>query len=829
MAVQSRVNWLGGQRVDLPDLLATDSYNINDIRNFLMALTGDTSFVVKGLEVTGWSGLTVSVKVADCLVFCPNNSVAPFYKGLTADADLTSSLQSNSEIFLELILETSTEGSVSKGFWDSLAVTADSAAGSEYTETVDAQKVVVPKLVQRFGGFTPNSIKIAKITTGASDITEIVDSRELFFRLATGGTAPDAAYVFPWDTGVRQEPPQSSSVPSQLSSTDPASVYYSDTINGTVLNDKSIKSFKDWLNATMSVLKEIKGTPTWYQDAGSSSGYPLNLSLLSLFLDSQAGHSILAIPAATIFWAKTTAGVPDNILRSEGSSTVQWQNNYGYPIKWQLGGTYSSGRQYSNVNFTSPSIDEGDSLYLTLQREVRLTNTPVDWKPTVSPGGGLIAAQSVEGNGLFIGVAVGDYIKKESDGILSYYKVTKLLKNDATVITTEGVVADGTIIAVELDRVIPTQTSEQYRYFRARYSNADLQVRGIGDIPANDVSWYWLGRRTGSNFYFRDFGNLNQGEEIEVVDPGADNENQNDFGAEPILALHPDVAYVSNILGFNPNLLSPADDTDYLTFYKRKTSNRVNSDTTQNPAIFSYKMNKLVTLGAGQELWVKISDTYSASTYTLVAGDVSDVTNTNLYQVRNATDSPLRNYDNRQVFMLAKQVTINTVSYVLFFDGTVVGAKGRATPQRLQIEDVWIHDTNVDVTSTATDARLFENANEIKIGQSLSRTRIEGAQSVKRADVSGPWPYAVSQYDHILSVDTLSSAATLTLPAISSVGDGHTVIIKDKSNNSYTNTITVSFTGSDKIDNVSSFYVIQSDGASYVFVANATTNDWEIM
>lgn len=824
MAVQSRVNWLGGQRVDLPDLLATDSYNINDIRSFLMSLTGDTSFVVKGLEVTGWSGLTVSVKVADCLVFCPNNSVAPFYKGLTADADLTASLQSNSEIFLELVLETSTEGPVSKGFWDSLAITADSAAGSEYTETVDAQKVVVPKLVQRFGGFTPNSIKIAKITTGASDITEIVDSRELFFRLATGGTAPDAGYVFPWDSSVRQEPPQTSSVPSQLSSTDPASVYYANTINGTILNDKGIKSFKDWLNATMSVLKEIKGTPTWYQDAGSSSGYPLNLSLLSLFLDSQAGHSILAIPAATIFWAKTTAGVPDNILRSEGSSTVQWQNNYGYPIRWQLGGTYSSGRQYSSVNFVSPAIDEGDSLYLTLQREVRLTNTPVDWKPTVSPGGGLDPDKSVEGNGLFIGVAVGDYIKKESDGILSYYKVTKLY--DGTVVTTtEGVVADGTIRAVELDRVIPAQTSEQYRYFRARYSNADLQVRGVGDVPANDVNWYWLGRRTGSSFYFRDFGNLGQGEEIEVIDPGADNENQNDFGAEPILALDPDVAYVSNVLGFNPNLLSPADNTVYLTFYKRKSSNRINSDTTQNPAIFTYQMDRTVTLGAGQELWVKISDTYSASPYVLVAGDVSDVTATNVYQVRNATDSPLRNYDNRQVFMLAKQVTIGGNSYVMFFDGTAVGAKGRATPQRLQVENVWLHDTDVDVTSTATDARLFESANQIKVGKSLSRTRIEGAQSVKRADVSGV--YAVLSTDHILSVDTSSSAATLTLPAISAVGDGHTVIVKDKSNNSYTNTITVNPSGTDTVDGSASF-VIQSDGASFVFVANVA-GDWELV
>jgi len=824
MSVQSRVNWLGGQRIDLPDLLAIDSYVVNDIRNLLMSLTGGSSFVVSGLEITEWAGLTVSVKVSDCLVFCPGNSIAPFYKGLPGDSNLSISLQSNSEIFLELVLETSTSGSVSKGFWDSLAITPDSAAGSEYVETVDAQKIIIPKLVQRFGGFTPNSIKIAKIKTGASDVTEVVDSRELFFRLGSGGSVPNPSYSFPWDSTSRQESPQKSDIASRLASTDPASIYYSNTTDGTVLNDKGLKTFKDWLNATMSVLREIKGTPTWYQDAASSVGFPLNLSLLSLFLDSTAGHSILAIPSATVFWGSTT-GALGNKLHSDGTSTIQWQANYGYTLKWQLGGTYSSNRIYDNVNFMSPEIDEGDALYLALQRNVRLTETPVLWRPTVSPGGGLDAEKSVEGNGLFIGVAIGDYIKKESEGILAYYRVTKLY-DGLTVVTAEGSVAGLSVRAVEVDRTINSQSTEQYRYFRSRYSNIDLYVRGSGDVPPNDVDWYWLGRRTGSSFYFRDYGNLSQGEEIEIVDPGATDESQNDFGVEPILALHPDVAYKLNTLGFapNPDMSVPADGL-VLTFYKRKTNNRVNSDSTQNPTIFSYELNTAITLNANQELWVKISDLYSAAPYSLAAGDVTDVTTTNVYQVRDATDSPLRNYDNRQVFMLAKQITIGSASYVVFFDGTVVGAKGRATPQRLQVENVWIHDTEVDVTTTVTPARLFENANAIKIGQANSVIRIEGAQSVKRANVSGT--YSVLSTDHILSVDTSSAAATITLPVISAVGDGHTVIVKDKSNNSYTNTITLTPSGGNTVDGQSSF-VIQSDGAAFVLVANAA-GDWELM
>lgn len=833
MAIQSRVNYVGGLRIDLPDLLANDSYIVNDVRNLLVGLTGETSYVVQGLEITNWSGLTVFVNIANALIFCPNNPVAPFYRGLSEDADLTITLQSSSTIYLELILETETGGPVTKGFWDSLAITADSPAGSEFTETIDSQVVVVPKLIQRFGGFTPNSIKIAKIETTASEVNNIVDSRELFFRLATGGSVPNKSANFPWDNAIRQEPIESSNTPSQLSNTNINSVYYSSTVDGTVLNDKGIKSFKDWLNATMTAIKEIKGTPTWYQSAGTSEGFPINLSLLSLFRDSTAGHSIVADPTTTIYWG-TTTGAAGNYLNSQctGSTRVRWQANYGYPIQWELGGSYSSDRIYSGSgnNFESPTISAGESLYLALQRDIKLTEETVTWKPQTDPGGLLVANKSVEGLGKFVNVAIGDYIKKESEGILNYYKVVKLFTGPSTVVTTEGTVADANVEAIELDRELSgiNNVEEKYTYFRSRYSNADLLVFGPSSpVPANDVDLYWLGRRTGDSFYFRDYGTLSQGEEVEVLEDSAQDKNENDFNVEPILVLDPDVSFnSSNKLALNPNLIaSPASGT-YLTLYKRKTDNRINSTTT-NVAILSYSIGDVVTLTAEQELWVKLSDDYSASTYVLASGDVTDSTVTNKYEVRDPNNSPLRNYDNHNVFMLCKQVTIGSKSYVMFFDGTAVGEKGRATPQRLQVEDIWLHDTNVDVTTTATSAKLFESANSIKIGQSSSVTRIEGAQSSKRANVSGT--YAVLSTDHILSVDT-SSTATLTLPAISAVGDGHTIIVKDRTNGSYTNPITVNKNGatSDTVDGVASF-VIQSDGASYVFVANAVSNNWEIV
>ena len=831
MAIQSRVNYLGGQRIDLPDLLANDSYVINDIRNLITSLTGETSYVVQGLEITNWSGLTVFVNISNSLVFCPNNSVAPFYKGLPEDESLSITLQSNSDIYLELILETTTKGPATKGFWDSLAITADSPAGSEFTETVDAQVVVIPKLVQRFGGFTPNSIKVAKITTRTSEVEQIIDSRELFFRLGTGGAAPNKSAEFLWDRTIRQEPVEYSRVPSQLANTNQNSVYYSSTVDGTVLNDKAIKSLKEWLNAMMTSLKEIKGTPTWYQNAGNSEGFPLNLSLISVFRDSPAGHSIVADPTVTLIWG-TTTGETSEYLHSEctDSTRARWSVNYGYPMTWELGGTYSSGRIYDTNNFQSPAVGIGESLYLALQRDAYITEETVLWWPILDPGDLLTANKSAVGN--FIGVAIGDYIKRESEGILSYYRVEKFLYEDNSVVTTVGTIADGTVVAVEMDRERPEtalpEIEERFTYFRSRYSNADLIVRGPSSpSPANDVDLYWLGRRTGDSFYFRDYGNLSQGEEVEILEDGAQDQNENHFGAEPILILDPDVSYNSTgILGYNPNLeTSPTTESVWTRIYKRKSKNRINANNTENPSIFSYTIDKLITLEANQELWVKLSDEYSTTSYSLSAGNVSDTNSTNVYEVRDPENAPLKNYDNRLVFMLCKQVIIGGRSYVVFFDGTVVGEKGRATPQRLQAEDVWIHDTDVDVTSTLTPARLFESADHVKVANPSSVTRIEGGQSSKRIDIAGA--YSVLSADYILSVDTTTIAATITLPAISVVGDGHIVIIKDKTNNSYVNTITVSPSGVDTVDGGSSF-VIQSDGASFVFAANAA-GDWELI
>ena len=104
-----------------------------------------------------------------------------------------------------------------------------------------------------------NVLPIAIVTTDAgNNVLSITDSRWLLFRLGTGGTNPNPFYVYPWTAqpeGRTENPPTSSS----------------DAVNPFEGGDKMLMDLKDWMNAVMSSLLEIKGTTYWYSlGAGGS-------------------------------------------------------------------------------------------------------------------------------------------------------------------------------------------------------------------------------------------------------------------------------------------------------------------------------------------------------------------------------------------------------------------------------------------------------------------------------------------------------------------------------------------------------------------------------
>lgn len=795
MSVLGRKNWLPAARIDLPDLLANDSYNRFDFRSVMFSMCGNTPYILRGFEATGWSGTSLTLKVSNALVWCPNNAASPFWQGLSTDADLQVSLQPSSTVYLELDFEEQTRQQVTAGFWDPNSIPPDNPAGIQYTESVDAQIVMVPVLRQRFGGFTAGAIRVLVAVVDANGVVSIQDARDPMFGLRKGGANPDPYYNYPF-ADARVEPPQVSTSSANLANNNPQSVYYSVDANGRFLNDKSISSMKDWMDAIMTVLKEIKGTPTWYQGASATAGFPSNLNLYSLLMDSQGGHSILASEQAQLAWSVDAGtGTGDSIFRSYNTSATQgirWQLNYG-SVSWMLGGTFvglSTDRAYTNTSFTSATIPDGSSLYLKIQREAILNSDPnVTWSPGTAPHPVApynLPAQTVTGSvGNFTGIAVGDYIRKESEGILNYYKVIAVWNGGTSSWDdTAGIVAGPTCDTVVVSTAIPSNTVEGYRFFRERYSNADLVVNTGSTI--SDVDYYWIGRRTGNIFYLRDFGNMNQGEVVQVLNDADVTIEENSLESTPIITIDPQTSVLAGeivrILSTGPS----RDTTPMLTIMRSQTQDTI-APVGGNRRTISYTLannlglptNALTLANDGDELWVRLSDTQSATAYTLSSGTIASGTD-NVYQVLSSTASPLRTFYNRNVYMLAKRVDIAGVITIVFADG-----------QKIADSD----------------------------------TIVRKPIRIKSKDISAN--YLATYQDTMLSVNT-AIAVNITLPVISEENDGQLLVIKDRTSQSYINNITITAGVGNTIDN-SATAVINYEYGSLTLKANMLDSRWEII
>src|SRR5690606_257373 len=92
-----------------------------------------------------------------------------------------------------------------------------------------------------------------------------------------------------------------------------------------VLNDKGIRTMKEWMDAVMTRISELSGAPgaPWYA-TGLAQNVVTGLNVNTIFFDSDAGHSISPSFLSTFMWSQEG----DNILRSQGTAPVEWKANY---------------------------------------------------------------------------------------------------------------------------------------------------------------------------------------------------------------------------------------------------------------------------------------------------------------------------------------------------------------------------------------------------------------------------------------------------------------------------------------------------------------------
>lgn len=711
MSVLSRVNWVGQQRLDLHHVLEMESFNAFDLRSFVTSFVGtDKTYVLRGFQVVGKSGRSISIKVSDSLTFNPQDNSGSFYVGLPDDANIIIELPADqSNVYVEARFQNVTQSPVTTGIWDALALSGEDASGQEFTQSVDTQNVLQLEITSNTVGFTEGAIPLVRATTSASDITDMIDAREMLFRLGTGGANPDPLRQFEWSS-TRVEP-----VPNGTGVGNEANSPWRSSDSSGALNDKAFESVKDWMDAVMTRISEISGSAIWYISSGASSP-AANLSLNQLFFDT-VGHSIQPSKNAAFKWVNNGSG--GYKLVGEGSISlvsgtyhsglIKWQsNNTG--LEWHLGGTFVSDtpggfRNYTagGLRFDSEAVNgavvDSGNIYMFLEREVpKGSGDPVIWSPA-SPVGSLVAARTVSGVvGDFTGIALGDFIRKESEGYSRYLKIVKMYDGvtvfDNASPASENLIADGTIIALELESTIISGTStEPLRYFRSRYSDTDLFSDNTLDTYLfQDTNFYWLGRREGDLFNLRGYGTMQEGEEATTLDVMFAQGKSSGGGKKSLMLEHGKEAIYG---GSGYNLKTGTGNL--ISIHRLKRDNTVEDPTPgsdNSNAILSYFIDTTTapvgTLSVGESLWVRLSDTTGAE---LVSGSVTNTTDdedntdtsTNKWEIRTAANTPADTFDNVDVFRIATRLSINSQDSLLFCDGSILTGFGQMLNTNLDV------------------------------------------------------------------------------------------------------------------------------------------------
>jgi len=467
MSVKQSVNWLSQQRVDIPDLRSLDSSVIFDFKVLLQTVVGNSPYILRGFTIptsTGISGAATDLQVVvdEAIAYIPADTDGSFIRidpgtsneVLSPNNDrVTGSFTANAVNFVGVRFTRATDASTSDlvSFWD---VDAE----VEFSKTVPRGLVLSYEFVISTAGFG-NTAPIAFVTTNSSNtVTKIKNAKTGLFRLGTGGATPDINNQFTFSTNPEN--------PLEATSTgDP------DPFDG---GDWEIDSWKEWMDAIMSMVLNMKGGAFWYS-AGSSLVTGVNLSDLHFdtaasFLSGSGKFTHDSSTPGLLTWTS------DVFLRS---------------IIGPL--TYT-------VSANNVTLSDGEVAFITLVRneDFQAANTF-----TFTNGSTAVTATAV-----IAGIVADDYVKFVAHDVGKWAKVLSVV---GSTITLTAVYDGATVVG---------------KAVRAKGTYTNMTVAAALSVPANG-NVYWLARRDDNGggtgrIYLRGLAELEQGEERDI------NDNQSD-------------------------------------------------------------------------------------------------------------------------------------------------------------------------------------------------------------------------------------------------------------------------------------------------------------
>lgn len=491
MAVQRRVNWISQQRVDVPDMRAVESAASNDfdqliqgfvtgtvqgyfIRGFNLLMAGAIGGAASGLQMNVDPGalLHIASSQSGTILMVPAGTAPQQLNSATnviVDGAFAPSAVNYVSVEYERFIDDSTSAQIY--IWNP-------TTNNETTKNAPRAQILRYRIKITTSTPASNYLPVATvITDSGNNVVSITDDRPLIGRLGRGGVAPNPFYSYPWLQGRNENPSTSTS-------------NGSDPFSG---GDKAIGNLKEWMDAVMSSLQEIKGTTYWYSLSSSGSLETLREDLGNTLITGKGSiaHGVSPVDKVT----PTAAG----------------QINWDQDIKIKVIGSQLTYTLLANPSSTDISLSEERCAYVTLVRGIVVS-------PNLIFTNGLPQVTSVGAISWTGPLQAGDYLKLGSDTDAGYYQILSvdsltqvtLASNFAG--TSTGPAGAKGKYAFGSYQTSPTPTTNRHIYIANRK-----------DVPAGqDVFWLFLRTDNGGvepRVYIRLLGTeLDNGEDRDVSD-----------------------------------------------------------------------------------------------------------------------------------------------------------------------------------------------------------------------------------------------------------------------------------------------------------------------
>ena len=485
MAIKRSANILNSQRLDVPHIRSIESAIRNDFDEVAKGLlTGaDKSFFVRGFEINltgaiGSSSTSLQVLAADSAILHTQSSESgTFFVTDASEPNQTLSSTTNTKVEgsftpgainyvgIEFVRAVDDSTTAQVYFWNPTTET-------EFVKTVPLAQTLSYKFVISPSIFTSNVLPLAIIETdAANNVLSVEDRRPMFFRLGTAGTStPDPSYVYPWDDGR---------VENNFKTTSSASSPF-------VGGDKQIRTEKEWKDAVMSAIKEIKGTTYWYSENVAGSLVKTKQDIASMMM----------------------TGVGD-ISHSEAvAGKINWSDD----IHFNFVGSRLTYTILANPATSHIVLSDDQAAYMKLVRGQPIT-------PLLVFTNGSSTVSSVGAVSWTNDVMAGDFVKQASQLDTKYYKILSV--NSASQVTLSTPFLE---TSTGVGGSAAQYAWGKYLTDAAPSTDRHIKVVSRKDVPFDeDTYWLMLRQDNGGSLarvYIRGtgFGELEQGESAEISD-----------------------------------------------------------------------------------------------------------------------------------------------------------------------------------------------------------------------------------------------------------------------------------------------------------------------